>query len=376
MATSLEDRINRSVAARVAEFIDTGGFRHYTGQASEELGRRLAEQFGHSHCVLTSSGTAALEIALRSTERAVAAPTTQQHVLLSGYDYPGNIWAIERAGARPVLVDTRPQSWKLDLQRVADILDGPLGNACKAVVASHLHGELQEIEQLSQLCSQRDLMLVEDSCQAVRSWNPANAGADVMIVSFGGGKLLSTGRGGAMLTSDAALAQRARLAAGAGSGPYGLSEAQAVIALAQLPFLDELNHCCREFFGQLIADEQMQQLMDRSRLDCPWTDCRNATSFYQAGFLLASESGVEAVRQRVVDVLVNHGLPAGTGFSGFHRRSRRRCETPFPLEHVPQLTGQTLVLHHRLATQGKWTPSQVAERLHDAIDAGARRSGE
>ncbi len=143
-------------------------------------------------------------------------------------------------------------------------------------------------------CEAHNILLIEDTCQAIganhietsadsqQSLFPAGSLGHACIVSFGGGKVVSCGRGGAWGTSDQSLAQRARLAAGAGSGPYGLSELQAATVLAQLPWLAEINLRCRHFFASL--NKQL------NASNCNWKyvpeQMATSTAFYQAGWLL------------------------------------------------------------------------------------------
>jgi dTDP-4-amino-4,6-dideoxygalactose transaminase len=329
----------------------------------------MADRIGQSHLQLTSSGTAALEIVLRA-----ASIGAGDEVLLSSYDYPGNFWAIERVGARPVLLDTSVDSWRID----SESLERAYLPACKAVVVSHLHGELQKVDELRAWCDYRKVLLLEDICQSLGAYwkgSPVGSYGHAAILSFGGGKLLSCGRGGAWATSDETLAIKARVAAGAGSGPYALSELQAATVLAQLPWLDEINANCREYFGALDRQLKVNQ--------CDWkfvpTSVLDSTAFYQCGWQLNERISDEG-RQQLLMALhsnpqINEGavveLPVGVGFSGFHRRSNRRCRISGAVGRATAAARRTLVLHHRVVLQQQWTPVELADWITFCI-AGIR----
>jgi dTDP-4-amino-4,6-dideoxygalactose transaminase len=315
---------------------------------------------------LTCSGTAALEIVLRALGIGAG-----DEVLISCYDYPGNFWAIERVGARPVLVDTSADSWRIDFES----LERGFLPSCKALIVSHLHGELQKVDELRAWCEQRAVFLVEDICQSLgASWRGAPIGSfgHAAIMSFGGGKLLSCGRGGAWATSDETLAIKGRVASGAGSGPYALSELQAASVLAQLVWLDEINSRCRTFFKAL--DEQLK-ISSYDWAFVPRTNL-NTTAFYQCGWQL-NEAFAGADRQELLIALTSTKhfkddtvaeLPFGPGFPGFHRRSTRRCRKSGSLMHANAASNRTLVLHHRVVLQEQWTTERLANWILLCVD--------
>ncbi len=341
-------QIVESISVAVRQVVESGGYRLYSGESCERLTTELAQRMSANEVLLTSSGTIAMELALRALGVAAG-----DEVLLSAYDYPGNFWAIERIGARPVLLDIDPTSWRINASGLEHAWEQVMG--CKAVVVSHLHGQLQDVAALRFWCDDRGLALVEDTCQGVGATiqgRPAGSFGHASIVSFGGGKVLSAGRGGALLTSDGALAQRAKILAGGGSGPFALSELQAAVVNAQLPYLDDIVSHSRQYFAAIA-----KCLQTSDRVLIPFAEDLCHTAFYQAGFIL---KGVEDPRQsadardtqqtRIVDALRTVGIPAGTGFPGFHRRSARRCRQAHPLEQVANVAARTVTIHHSAAT--------------------------
>src|SRR5690606_9518647 len=157
----------------------------------------------------------------------------QDEVILSAYDFPGNFRAIEAVGACPVLVDTLPDNWSISVESIADAA----GPRTRAVVVSHLHGSLSQMPQIAQISRQLNLQVVEDACQvpgAELDGRPAGCWGDVGVWSFGGSKLLTAGRGGAVFTSDPPIAQRIRVAAERGNPIYPLSAPQAAVLRPQL----------------------------------------------------------------------------------------------------------------------------------------------
>lgn len=351
---SLDDQIRSAVAGRLEELSRDGGWRSYVGPWSEQLQSELPRVIGGKFCELTCSGTAALELLMRGMGIDQA-----DEVLLAGYDYPGTFAAIERVGARPVLVDVDATGWGLDL----DCLDAAFQPTCKALLVSHLHGSIQPLDRISDWCRSRGVKLLQDACQCVGATyrgQPLGEWSDAVFISFGGGKVLSAGRGGAWLTGDPQLAQHTKLAAGAGSGAFELSQLQAAVVLAQLPYLSSVNKQCREFFSSV--GDALTRI--RPLLSTPWIKDINETAFYQAGWLMPLMGEGETTMQVVSsEESGSSHIKFGSGFPGFHRRSPRRCRIASPLVNTARAAEQTKTVHYSIATSSQIAPELLASRL-------------
>src|SRR5262249_30367040 len=174
----------------------------------------------------------------------VALPAGQvepgDEVVLAAYDYSGNFLSVHAVGARPVLADVAPHNWNLVPEAVA----AALGPATRAVIASHLHGGLVPMRELMALAAAHGVRVIEDAAQAPGATvqgRPAGSLGDVGILSLGGSKLLTAGRGGALLTGHADVYQRLRLRQNRGNLVWPLAELQAAVLLPQLAKLDERN---------------------------------------------------------------------------------------------------------------------------------------
>lgn len=365
MSLTLAQRIKESVSVALQELASQEGYASYLGPNYDRLIAELSSLCGQNHCLLSSSGTSALELALRG-----AGIGKDDEVLLSAYDYPGNFWAIERIGARPVLVDVSPGSWNLDLGQ----LEHELANGdIKAVVASHLHGLKQDMQAIRGLCESSEVFLVEDNCQAFgigKDGAASDASGDACILSFGGGKLVSCGRGGAVLCRDEKLAQKMKIAAGAGSGPNTMSELQCAVVCSQLHHLSELSQLVRAYFWRWAETIRADQVGYRD-IGIPWLS-HPAAGVYQAGILTPqaeAESTNSDALERLSSALQEKGIRAGQGFSGFHRRSKRRCRVSGNLVNCPQVVAGTFVFHHSVAMQERISANELARIVLNALGA-------
>ena len=392
LKTDLAREVDDAVASALARLGRDALWRTYSGQQQAELAAQLGAVLGCSDIGLTSSGTAALEMALRACRLAPG-----DEVLLAGYDYPGSFAAIERVGARPALVDVEASSWNLSFAS----LNAVVRPECRVLVASHLHGQLQPMAALVQWCRQRKIWLIQDACQALGATIDGQSlgqHGDMTILSFGGSKLISAGRGGAWATNNSELAQRTRLAAGVGSGAYELSELQATAILAQLPFLDRMTDCCREFFARQAA----LLAVTCPRASAPWLENLQETAFYQAGWILLAQSDLAQAKTDTLLVssdedpegaspvepwpgnapnlenesrgefsqarrAAHERIGIGAGFPGFHRRSPRRCRVEAALRNTESIVRSTLTVHYRAALNDLPVAEMIAIRSNKGL---------
>ena len=313
-----------------------GSWGSYHGPNGEAIIARLREMIGVEHAMLCSSGTIAVEIALRGV-----GVEPDDEVILAGYDFPGNFRAIEAIGALPVLVDLDPASRCLDVAQVA----AACGPRTKAVVATHLHGGLVDMPRLAEIAKAHGIAVVEDVCQApgaIVAGRPAGAWGDVAVFSFGGSKLLTAGRGGAIVTPRADIMQRMKIYCDRGNQAFPLSELQAAVLLPQLEKLPA-RHAQRLRAARRLSD-RLSTVPGLSPAACSLPDSEPA--YYKLGILYEAESVGGCTREQFAAAARAEGIALDTGFRGFTRRGGRRCRRVGELPVATSAGEQTLVLHH------------------------------
>lgn len=182
---------DEAVEAALRRAFADGSWGKYHGPNCRELSARLAAMHGCEHIVLTCSGTAAVELALRGLRIGPG-----DEVILSAYDFEGNFKNVLAVGAKPVLVDVDPVSGQLDTNQ----LEAARSLHTKAIIASHLHGGVVAMPAVRAFADQHQIAVLEDACQmpgAIVHGRIAGTWGDVGVLSFGGSKLLTAGRGGA-----------------------------------------------------------------------------------------------------------------------------------------------------------------------------------
>jgi dTDP-4-amino-4,6-dideoxygalactose transaminase len=327
---------DEDVLAALQQAYRDGSWGKYQGGGVERLEERLTAYHGVPFAVTCGSGTFAVEVALRALK---VGPGDE--VLLAAYDYGGNFLSVHAVGAVPVLVDVDPDNWNLSGQH----LEGAVGPQTRAIVATHLHGGVVPMREVMSLAAAHGLGVIEDAAQcpgAVVQGRRAGTWGDVGILSFGGSKLLSAGRGGALLTRHADVHQRARLFLNRANHICPLSELQAAVLLPQLDKLDGRNARRAENVRLL-----RESLTDVPGL-CPFVNRGDETQpvYYKLGLQFdAACAGLG--RERFVAAVRAEGIALDEGFRALHvGRSPSRYRRAGGLAEAERAHRGAVVLHH------------------------------
>ena len=346
-------RADEEVQHALEEAYRTGSWGRYWGPNCDQLVEALCRRFRRDHAMLCASGTIAVELALRG-----CGVGPGDEVILAGYDFPGNFRAIEAVGARPLLVDVDRQRWCLDVEQLASVTS----QRVTAVIVSHLHGGLADMEKLVALSRNRGWHVVEDACQqpgATLAGRPVGSWGDVGVFSFGGSKLLTAGRGGAVVTDDPAVHQRMKIFAERGNQVFPLSELQAAVVLPQLKKLDRHNALRSERI-EIIR----QGTCDLQQWLRPVTNSHEGQpAYYKFAWSFVPAESDPHLRDQVLGLLQSRGVPVDAGFRGFVGRSERRCSKHGSLQESQGLSQSTVLLHHPVLLANENAAHQVAKVL-------------
>ena len=234
------------LGACLQRVVDSGWY--VLGPQVRDFEADFARYLGVGHAIGVANGTDALALALR----ALAVGPGQRVITVANAGCPGSA-AIAQVGADVAWVDVDAQRLTMAPDALATALaSGPVA----AVIATHLYGQMADMPAIAALCRQAGVPLIEDCAQAHgAALNGRRAGSwgALGCFSFYPTKNLGAlGDGGAVVTGDAALAERLRalrqygwgrkyevtLAGGVNSR---LDELQAAVLLAKLPRLDAAN---------------------------------------------------------------------------------------------------------------------------------------
>lgn len=242
--------IQAQIDAAVREIFSTSSF--IGGPWLERFEDEFARYCGSRYAVGVSSGSAALELALRACGIGPG-----DEVLVPVFTFIATAASVTAVGATPVFVDVNPEFYTLD----PNLAEQKITARSKAIIPVHLYGQMADMERIAELASRRNLVLIEDAAQAhgarlhgksAGSWGSATA------YSFYPSKNLGAcGDAGAVVTHDESVAERIRLLRNHGSSHdkyrheiaafnHRLDSLQAAILAVKLPYLEQWNEGRRE----------------------------------------------------------------------------------------------------------------------------------
>jgi dTDP-3-amino-3,4,6-trideoxy-alpha-D-glucose transaminase len=228
------------------------------GPELERFEGAFAEFCGSRYAAGVSSGTAALEIALRALGIGPG-----DEVIVPTYSFIATAEAVSTVGATPVIVDVDPETALL----TAATVERALTPRTRCVIPVHLFGRPVDMDPLLALCRERGIAVIEDACQAhgaLYKGSPVGSLGDAGCFSFYPTKNLGGwGDGGALVTSDPELDAKVRLLRSHGegtrhhhelaTGTHRLDTLQAAILEVKLRHLPDWNRRRREAAAALRA---------------------------------------------------------------------------------------------------------------------------
>lgn len=155
------------------------------------------EYFGVRHVWFVSSGKAALTLILR----ALHSLSGKRKVIIPGYTCFSVPSAVLRAQLNVAICDMKPSSFDLDIDQLGQVADPDV----LCVLATHLLGVGVDVSRVVEACRPRGIVVIEDGAQAFGGQvegKPIGTLGDVSFLSFGRGKNVSCGSGGAILSND------------------------------------------------------------------------------------------------------------------------------------------------------------------------------
>jgi perosamine synthetase len=190
------------------------------GKFVDQFEVNIANFTNSKFAIVVVNGTAALEISLK-----LAGVTTGDEVLIPALTFVATATAVKQCNAVPHFVDSEEQTLGIDVSKLRDYLrkisenrsgictNKLSGRPIRALVPMHTFGHPSDIEGLLDIADEFNLTLVEDAAESFGStYKGQHTGTFGLLgtVSFNGNKTITTGGGGAILTDNQEIAQKAK----------------------------------------------------------------------------------------------------------------------------------------------------------------------
>lgn len=190
-----EPLLNGREKEYLLECIKTGWISS-EGPFVKEFEEKFAKKVSRKFAVAVTNGTAALEIACRTLEIGKG-----DEVIMPTFTIISCAAAILRCGGKPVLVDSDPETWNMDVKQI----EAKINKKTKAIMAVHIYGLPVDMNPILKLAKKYHLKVIEDAAEAhgqTYNGRPCGSFGDVSIFSFYPNKLITTGEGGMVLTDS------------------------------------------------------------------------------------------------------------------------------------------------------------------------------
>ena len=214
----------------VKDCLDTGWVSS-VGAYVDQFEKMSAEFAGTKYAVATSSGTTALHICLL-----MMGVNENDYVITPNITFIATCNSIKYTGADPILIDTDPGSWQMDLDLLEQFLSEETeqrngvchyikdGRRIPVIMPVHVLGNICDMDRLMALAKQHNLTVIEDSTEALGSYYKGKHAGSFGLMgtfSYNGNKIITTGGGGMIVTNDEVLAKKAKhLTTQAKSDPF------------------------------------------------------------------------------------------------------------------------------------------------------------
>ncbi len=345
-----EPLIGAQEARYVSECLETGWISS-EGHFIREFEERWAAYCGMKYGVAVSNGTVALQAAVACLDLAPG-----DEIILPTFTIISCAQAVTYNGGVPVLVDSDPRTWCMDVNQIED----KITPRTRAIMPVHIYGHPVDMAPVRALAEKHKLIIIEDAAEAHGAeYQGRKCGGlgDLNCFSFYANKIITTGEGGMVLTNRADYAERLRSLRNLCfkrerrfyhtelGHNFRLTNVQAAIGLGQLERIDELV-AKKRWMGAAYTE----RLQNIDGLALPVEEAWATNVYWMYGVVLDERTGMDAVE--FARRLAERGVMTRPFFLGMHEQPVFQAMGLFQSEHYP--------VAERLARQGLYLPSGLA----------------
>jgi perosamine synthetase len=226
------------------ECIETGWISS-EGPFIQKFEESFSSYVDRKYGIAVSNGSAALDIAVKALNLGPG-----DEVIVPTFTIISPVQSIVTAGALPVLVDSDPITWNMDVNQI----EAKITSKTKAILVVHIYGLPVDMDPILDLCEKHNLFLIEDAAEMHgQTYKGRKCGSfgTISTFSFYPNKHITTGEGGMLVTNDEKLSERCKKLRNLAFEPkgrrfvheelgwnYRMTNLQAALGLAQLEKID------------------------------------------------------------------------------------------------------------------------------------------
>lgn len=324
------------------------GWISSAGKYLDQFEASWAAYCGMPFGIAVSNGSTALDIAVRLLDLEAG-----DEVIMPTFTIISPAQSIVRAGGVPVLVDSNPVNWQMDVSQI----EAKVTARTRAILVVHIYGHPADMDSILDIARRHKLTVIEDAAEvhgAEYKGRRCGGLADISTFSFYANKLVTTGEGGMVLVRTPELAERARglrnlcfqkqqrfLHNELGYN-YRMTNMQAAIGVGQVKRIEQTVNSKRE-----IAATYTELLADLPGLQLPVEELWAKNVYWVYGIVLNKELGINGLQ--ISERLRKHDIDTRPFFLGIH-------EQPV-FKHMGLFCGEQYPVAEKLAQQGIYLPN-------------------
>ncbi len=180
------------------------------GPNVDQFEKEVASSVGVKGAVAVNSGTAAIHLALR-----LLGVGPGDTVFCSTLTFVASANPILYLGAKPVFIDSEPDTWNMSPQALERALKDAKADSAlpKAILVVHLYGQISKMDEILNICNKFSVPVIEDAAESLGSTYKGRAGGtmgEFGIYSFNGNKIITTSGGGMLVSNNQHALDKAR----------------------------------------------------------------------------------------------------------------------------------------------------------------------
>ncbi len=324
------------------------GWISSAGKYLDLFEERWAAYCGMPYGIAVSNGSVALDIAV-----ALLNLQPGDEVIMPSFTIISPAQSVVRAGGKPVLVDSDPRNWQMDVSQI----EARISTKTRAILVVHIYGHPADMDPILAIARQHNLIVIEDAAEvhgAEYKGKRCGGLGDISTFSFYANKLITTGEGGMVLVRTPEMAERARslrnlcfqkqqrfLHEELGYN-FRLTNLQAALGVGQIERIAEIVARKRS-----IAAAYNQLLQDLPGITLPVEEAWAHNVYWVYGVVLDDKTGQMALQ--MAEKLRERGIETRPFFLGMH-------EQPV-FNQMGMFHGECYPVAERLARQGFYIPS-------------------
>ena len=276
---------------------------------------------GNKYSVAVSSGTAALEIAIKSLKLKKG-----DEVIIPNFTIISNAMAVLKEGLNIKLVDCNIKDWNMDIIEI----EKKITKKTKAIIATHIYNFPLRVDILKKICRKNKIILVEDAAEVIgQKLNNKLCGSygDISIFSFYANKQITTGEGGMITTNSKKLYEQSKSLRNLCFGKkdrfnhedigwnYRMTNLQASLGVSQLKRI-------KSIVGRRhrVGNEYFQKLKDNKNIYIPETTRNYAKNIYWVIAFVITNKNLKIDGKKLMKMLLKYGIQTRPFFWPMHKQ--------------------------------------------------------